>query len=57
MGPVQAVHLAKTPGPDSKDQQIDLWLAPSLEWYPVKLRVSDDPDEFVEQTLEKVEKK
>jgi hypothetical protein len=57
LGMVQAVHLVKAPPPDSKEQHLDLWLAPSLEWYPVKLRFSDDAGEFVEQTLEKIEKK
>lgn len=57
LGPVQAVHLIKAPPPDSKEQQLDLWLAPSLEWYPVKLRFSDEAGEFVEQTLEKITKK
>jgi hypothetical protein len=57
LGAVQAVHLVKLPPPDSKEQHIDLWLAPSLEWYPVKLRISDDPGEYVEQTLEKLAKK
>ncbi|HEY0062880.1 MAG TPA: DUF3108 domain-containing protein [Telluria sp.] len=57
MGALQAVHLTKTQGPDSKEQMIDLWLAPSLEWYPIKLRVADDADEYVEQTLEKLDKK
>ncbi len=56
MGALQTVHLSRAAGADAKDQRIDLWLAPSLEWYPVKLRVSDDADEYVEQTLEKVAK-
>jgi hypothetical protein len=57
LGTMQAVHLVKLPPADSKEQHIDLWLAPSLEWYPVKLRFSDDPGEYVEQTLEKLAKK
>ncbi|MEJ7805310.1 MAG: DUF3108 domain-containing protein [Telluria sp.] len=57
MGTVQTVHLVKSPSPDSKGQSLDLWLAPSLEWYPVKLRFAEDDGEFVEQTLDKVVKK
>lgn len=57
MGTVQAVHLVKAPSPDSKGQHLDLWLAPSLEWYPVKLRFAEDDGEFVEQTLDKIVKK
>ena len=57
MGAVQAVHLVKSPSPDAKGQQLDLWLAPSLEWYPVKLRFAEDDGEFVEQTLDRIVKK
>ena len=58
LGTVQAVHIVKAPPPDSKEQRVDIWLAPEREWYPVKLRFSEDDDgEFVEQTLEKIVKK
>jgi hypothetical protein len=57
LGPVEALHLVKLPPPDSKDQTLDIWLAPSLEWYPVRLRFTDNDDEFVDQTLEKIVKK
>ncbi len=57
MGTVQTVHLVKIPSPDAKGQQLDLWLAPSLEWYPVKLRIAEEDGEFVEQTLDKIVKK
>ena len=57
MGLVQTVHLVRSPSPDSKGQSLDLWLAPSLEWYPVKLRFAEDDGEFVEQTLDKIVRK
>jgi hypothetical protein len=57
LGPVDAVHLVKLPPPDSKDQTLDIWLAPAHEWYPVRLRFTDNDDEFVDQTLEKIVKK
>jgi hypothetical protein len=57
LGEVEAVHLVKAPPPDSKDQQVDIWLAPAHEWYPVRLRFTDDDGEFVEQTLEKITRK
>lgn len=56
-GDVSAVHLVKAPPPDAKGQQVDIWLAPSLEWYPVRLRFADHDGDFVEQTLEKISKK
>jgi hypothetical protein len=57
LGEVDAVHLVKAPPPDSKDQQIDIWLAPEHEWYPVRLRFADSDSEFVEQTLSSIARK
>ena len=58
MGQVEAVHLVKTPAGDAKEQQIDIWLAPAHEWYPVKVRFSDhDGDDVVEQTIAKITKR
>ncbi|MFZ6872055.1 DUF3108 domain-containing protein [Undibacterium sp. Di27W] len=56
MGDMQAIHVSKAPPADSKDQQLDLWLAPSLEWYPVRLKFSDADGDFVDQVLESVKK-
>jgi hypothetical protein len=56
-GDVSAVHLVKAPPPDAQGQQVDIWLAPSLEWYPVRVRFSDSDGDFVEQTLDKIVKK
>jgi hypothetical protein len=48
---VAAVHLVKTPPSDSKDQTVDLWLAPSMGWAPVRIRFADSDQEFVDQVL------
>jgi len=56
-GEVNAVHLVKAPPPDAQGQQVDLWLAPSMDWYPVRVRFNDDDGDFVDQTLEKVVRK
>jgi hypothetical protein len=56
-GNVSAVHLVKAPPPDAQGQQVDIWLAPSLEWYPVRVRFSDNDGDYVEQTLDKIIKK
>ncbi|MES2151802.1 MAG: DUF3108 domain-containing protein [Pseudomonadota bacterium] len=57
IGEVDALHLVKAPPPDSKGQQLDIWLAPGHEWYPVRLRFADKDGEFVDQTLEKIVRK
>ncbi len=57
LGEVATVHLVKLPPPDSKDQQLDIWLAPSMEWYPVRLRFEDAEGDFVDQTIDKITRK
>lgn len=57
IGTVDTVHVLREPPPGSKDQTLDIWLAPSLEWYPVKLKFVDNDRDYVEQTLERINKK
>jgi len=57
IGEVEAVHFTKSPPKDRQGQQVDLWLAPSLEWYPVRIRFAEDDNEYVDQLLDKVAKK
>lgn len=57
LGDLNTLHVQKTPPPDSQEQRLDIWLAPSLEWYPVRLRFSDDNGDFIEQTLQRLDKK
>jgi hypothetical protein len=56
MGNMNAMHVVKAPPPDAKGQMVDIWLAPSLEWYPVRLRFTEPNGDFVEQSLESVNK-
>jgi hypothetical protein len=56
MGDLAVIHISKAPPADSKDQQLELWLAPSLEWYPVRLKFSDADGDFVDQVLESIKK-
>ncbi|WP_344763671.1 DUF3108 domain-containing protein [Actimicrobium antarcticum] len=39
--PVTAWHFLRTPRPGSYDTQVEFWLAPSREWYPVRLRQTE----------------
>jgi hypothetical protein len=55
-GDVKAVHFSKAP-PKGKGQQVDLWLAPSLEWYPVRLVFQEDDGDAFEQLLDKITRK
>jgi hypothetical protein len=56
LGNMTAMHITKVPPPDAKGQQLDIWLAPSLEWYPVRLRYTEPDGDFIEQTLDNVNK-
>jgi hypothetical protein len=56
LGVQRTIHITRAPPPDSKGQQLDIWLAPELEWYPVRLRFTDADGDFIEQTLEKIGK-
>jgi hypothetical protein len=53
-GNVSAVHVVRALAPDAKGQQLDIWLAPSMQWYPVRLRFTDPDGEYIEQTLESI---
>ncbi len=52
IGEINAVHLIKTP--DAKQQKLEIWLAPSLKWYPIRLRFTDPNNDFIDQTLDKI---
>ena len=56
-GTVDAIHLIRLPPPDSKDQALDVWLAPAKEWFPVRIKFTDSDDEFVDQILQSVTRK
>ncbi|HYD96512.1 MAG TPA: DUF3108 domain-containing protein [Noviherbaspirillum sp.] len=54
LGELNTLHVTRVPQPDSTDQHVDIWLAPALEWYPARLRFSDDNGDYIEQTLQNV---
>jgi hypothetical protein len=56
-GVLNTVHITRSPPNDSQDQKLDIWLAPSMEWYPARLRFSEQNEDFIEQTLVKINKK
>ena len=56
MGELEAVHFTKSPPKGDQGQHVDLWLAPSLDWYPVRILFDDDGD-TVDQLLDKVTRK
>jgi hypothetical protein len=57
LGEMKALHIAKLPSPSREKQTLDLWLAPSLEWYPVKMVFSDEKGLTLHQVLQSLEKR
>ncbi|MGZ5818557.1 MAG: DUF3108 domain-containing protein, partial [Burkholderiaceae bacterium] len=56
LGEINALHIMRIPASEAKVQQLDIWLAPSLEWYPLRLRFTDPDGNTIEQTLENIAK-
>lgn len=54
LGDLKAVKISKLNKDDDKKQKIDIWLAPSKEWYPVKIRFTEPDGDFIEQTISKI---
>lgn len=48
VGQMQAWHLVREPRPASFDQKIDIWLAPQQQWYPVRLRYTDNNGDYLD---------
>ena len=58
LGAVRAVHLkprplAKPRGPITAE----MWFAPSLQYLPVRIRLTSGPDTFVDLMVETIEQK
>lgn len=52
-GSFPAFHIERTP-PDDRGQQLAVWLSPSLDWYPVRIRFTESDGDTIEQSLAKV---
>ncbi|OWW20717.1 DUF3108 domain-containing protein [Noviherbaspirillum denitrificans] len=57
LGEVNSLHVTRAPMADSNDHHIEIWLAPSMEWYPVRVRYSEDDGDYIEQTLRAISRK
>ncbi len=57
MGELDAWHFAHVPADKSTTTQVDIWLAPSQDWFPVKIRFSEPNGDYIEQSIDKITKK
>jgi hypothetical protein len=53
-GPVRAVKLDRPRAIGGANARIEVWLAPELNWLPVKVRFTDRRNNFTESSLESV---
>lgn len=54
LGDLKAVKISKLNKDGDKKQKIDIWLAPSKEWYPVRIRFTEPDGDFIEQTISNI---
>lgn len=52
-GSVMALRLDKLPGKSSSDQHGSVWLAPSMQYLPVRIKLTQGQDDFVDLQLKK----
>ena len=50
-GKIRSWHFLRKPRAGSFEQTIDLWLAPELDWYPVRLRQTDANGAWLDMTM------
>jgi len=54
LGQLITQQFSRTVKDAGKDQKVDIWLAPSKEWYPVRVRITEPNGDFIEQTIDKI---
>jgi hypothetical protein len=54
LGKLDTVHLFRDPPKDDPEQKLDIWLAPSQNWYPVRIRYTDQNGDFIDQTIDRI---
>lgn len=54
LGDLNTVKVSKVIKDGSSEQKLDIWFAPSMQWYPARVRITEPEGDFIEQTLTKV---
>ncbi len=50
-GEARAWHLVRVPLAGTSEKRLDIWLAPEREWYPVKLRYTENSGDYLDLSL------
>ena len=53
-GSLPTWHLQRLPRPGSYDTQVDIWLAPTRGWYPVRLRQTERNGDVLDMTMSSI---
>ena len=53
-GQINTWHVVRQPQPGSYQQRLDIWQAPELQWYPVRLRFTETNGDYLELTMDEV---
>ena len=54
MGRLVTWHLRRPPKPGTYSSQLDIWLAPSMQWYPVQIRNTEANGALTTQTVTRI---
>jgi hypothetical protein len=54
MGKLVTWHLTRPPKPGTYSSRLDIWLAPSRNWYPVQIRNTEASGALTTQTVSKI---
>ncbi len=57
IGDMDAWHFAHVPADKGTTTQVDIWLAPAQEWFPVKIRFSEPNGDYIEQSIARITRK
>lgn len=56
MGKLVTWHIVRPPRPGSYNAKLEIWIAPSLEWYPVQIRNTEANGAITIQTITRITK-
>ncbi|XLZ68072.1 DUF3108 domain-containing protein [Massilia sp. SR12] len=56
MGKLVTWHLVRPPRPGSYNAKLEIWIAPSLDWYPVQIRNTEANGGITTQTVTRITK-
>jgi hypothetical protein len=51
LGDLKCLHILKSPPPDAKEQQLEIWLATDLNYYPVQIRFLERDGDQINQKI------